>query len=214
MNFLIKLFKWIFIIIIGILIFGWCCDIVQLTSNKEDIIDTSNQSLIQKPKKDSTQIAKEANAYHQLKISHDEIEGYYWYKNSHFTHYIHNDGISLYIGKHNKSTYPFMRLKISSVTPDFFGLNHIILYYDGQSMDLPIDYFKDRNFESNGYSCKEWVDIHIKDNYISFLEKLADSNVAKIRFKGNTSVRDYTITNKEKKAISQVILGYNHFFNN
>lgn len=164
--------------------------------------------------KDSVQIMKEARAYSDLKKSYDEIEQFYWYKNSYFTHYINRDGISLYIGHHKGSSKPFMRLKITCFTTRFFGMNHIVLHYDGHSMDLPIDYFKDRKFESDGYGCQEWVDILIENNYISFLEGMAKSNNATIRFKSNTSSRDYKVTEKEKKGIEQVILGYNHFFNN
>lgn len=183
---------------------------VSLSSEK---LESNTLNTTKTQPKDSVQIMIEAKAYSSLIKSYDEIEQFFWYENSHFTHYINRDGISLYIGHHKESSKPFMRLKISCFTSRFFGMNHIVLYYDGHSMDLPIDYFKDRKFKSEGYGCQEWIDISIKNNYITFLEGMAKSNNATIRFKSNTSSRDYKVTEKEKKGIEQVILGYNHFFN-
>lgn len=165
------------------------------------------------PTKDSTQIIKEAQAYSNLKKSYDDIEQYHWYENSYFTHYINETNISLYIGLKQGSSNPFMRLKLSCKTDKVMGIEHIVLYYDGNTMDLPIDYFKERNFDNDGRVCWEWVDIIIKQNYISFIEKMAKGNDVRIRFKGSRFDKDYKVTQLEKQALEQVILGYNNFFN-
>lgn len=210
-------------VIIGILCFLFVrsCqstkEFKQLEEQQKQKINKEVDSFITKgtinSPKDSAQIIKEALAYSKLKKSYDEIEKYHWYKNSFFTHYINDTHISLYIGLKEGYTTPFMRLKLSCVTTDVLGMDMIVLYCDGNTMELPIDYFKERNFDNNGRVCWEWVDISIKENYISFIEKMSKGSDVRIRFKGHKFSKDHNVTKTEKQALEQVILGYNNFFN-
>jgi len=79
----------------------------------------------------------------------------------------------------------------------------IIVNVDGRIFNLDFSYFEVKR--DNGYSgVWEWIDIVPSSENISMLKLIADSKSTIVRFQGDDYKNDRELTQKEKKAISDV----------
>lgn len=158
-----------------------------------------------KERADSLRVAREL-IVSKLKVEYDEFTGRSWYYNSYFTHYINSSKISLYIG--TKGDNVWLRLKVSRLGDDIIRFNQVRFSYDGTYFSVPIDYFRDHHFDAKNGELYEWVDVSVSDGLLSRLRSMSSSSAVKCRLEGDEYYRDRVISDKELKALSQIISAY------
>ena len=152
---------------------------------------------------------KRLQAVNKLNKEYDDVSGITWYNNPYFTHYNESNYTSIYLGniEDNRFVKPWLRLKMSYKGDDWLFFKKAFLSYDGNTMEVPFDAYKDRKSDNSGYAVWEWIDVMVDDSILSFLRKMVKGKVVKMRLSGKyTKTRE--LSSNEIKGIEDVLLGY------
>lgn len=145
--------------------------------------------------------AHKANVW-KLRPEYDKVEQITWYTNSLFTHDNNSNHVSLYIAR--KESLVALRIKASYYGDDWIFFDSAKFAYGGETAMLTYKYSEYERDNRGGYVW-EWVDTNINDT--KTLRDIAESDDALIRFSGKYT-HDHTLTSKEKKAMLEVLDGY------
>lgn len=169
--------------------------------NKQRIEERLSQEKQLKEKEEKERLA----SLNRLKKKFDDVSGVTWYQNPYFIHYNNINSTSIYIGKDDDSVW--LRLKMSYEGDNWIFFEKAYLSYDGNTIDIPFNYYNDRKSENDGGSVWEWIDVSVDSATLSFLRKMVNSKSAKMRLSGKYT-ETKTLTPKEINAIKDVISGY------
>ena len=161
--------------------------------------------IAQKKAQEKAEKAKRMQIVNKLKKEHDDIDGVTWYKNPYFTHKVWETGMSLYIGKGNYS--PWLRLKMSYGGDDWIFFENAYLSYDGHTMEIPFDKYKNKTTDNDGGDVWEWIDISVDDKLYAFLKEMAKGKILKMRLSGKYS-QTKTLSSIEKRALQDMLTAY------
>lgn len=143
-------------------------------------------------------------AVKRLKKKHDDVSGVTWYENPYFNHYTNSNHTSIYMGQSEKGVW--LRLLMSYHGDDWIFFKNAYLSYDGNTMEIPFDDYRDKKTE-NSTSVWEWIDVTLTGNQIDFLKKFVKGKSLKMRLSGKYA-KTKSISLTERKAIRDVLLGY------
>lgn len=169
-------------------------------SIKEDFF---NPIKLTQEQKDSVNYAA-TTALSKLKKKYDEYTQINWYYNSFFEHNNSSNNISLYIGQ--KKGESWLRCKISYSGSDLIFFEKIYLNYPGSTKEFSVNSW-DKKTNTHYYGVYEVVDLDVDEAFLSFLRYYAKDEKSKIKLVGDY-YKERIITQKEKKALQQVIEGF------
>lgn len=155
--------------------------------------------------------AKRMKAVSKLKKSFDDVSGVTWYKNQYFTHYTNSNHTSIYMGQ-REGGKPWIRLFMSYNGDDWIFFEDAYLSYDGNTIKIPFDEYRDKETDVDGGEVSEWIDVRADESIITFLKKLVEGKTAKMRLSGKYS-KTKTLTTSEVNAIRDVLLAYDVLLN-
>lgn len=140
----------------------------------------------------------------KLKKNYDDISGITWYTQHYFTHYVNRNLVSVSMGQRSGGA-PWLNLTMSYAGSDWIFFEKAYLSFEGNTMEIPFNHYKDKKTDVVDGGICEWIEVHSTD--ISFLELLSESKAAKVRYSGKyTKTRN--LTANERKGINDVIEGY------
>lgn len=145
-------------------------------------------------------------ALNKLKKKHDDISGTTLYTQAYFTHYVNNNNVSLTIGTQNESSHT-LSLMMSYAGSDWIFFKKVYLSYEGNTLEIEFDEYQNKKTDIYDGGICEWINIIPSGQQIVFLEKLAKSVDAKVRYSGKYT-KDRKLTNNERKGISDIIQAY------
>lgn len=147
-------------------------------------------------------------ALKKLKVKYDNVQNITWYYNNRFTHYNNSNHTSIYMGQHGDKGDVWLRLKMSYEGDDWIFFEHAYLSYDGNTMEIPFEKYKERESD-NGYGGRvwEWIDVNVDGSILSFLSEMVEGREVKMRLSGKYS-HTRTLPSSEISAIKEVLLGY------
>jgi hypothetical protein len=154
------------------------------------------------------QIERETAAYDSLK--RDTSGGFIYMYNSVFNHRDASNNISAYI-KHNIATqksFLFMKASCKTLATQTYA---VFLRTDNDFID--IDYINDvypLKIVTTSKDIYGVLDIQIGDILTDFLDKISKSTNAYVKFVDIYGGKEFPVSQKEKDAIEQVLLGYQH----
>lgn len=157
---------------------------------------------IKKNKEEAEEKERIAKATSKMDKKRDDIEKITWF--------LHKDlkkefrtNIQLYFGKPDNNS-PYLRMKTTYHSDTWLFIHSMIIVID--DIQYP---FKNIKFErDNSSSIWEWNDMLVENNLIYLLKNIANSKKTVIRFEGRQYHKDYTVTEKEKQAIKDVLDAY------
>jgi len=138
-----------------------------------------------------------------FKKKEDEFEGNTFYRDPRTPYYTNVNFIYPYIGQKGSSYW--LRLKFQYAADDWLFINKGILLVDGEKFIITGNWKTDHNS-----GIWEWLDISVRDTERLILEKIANSESAKIRYVGRQYHNDRTITKKEKSIIKKTLEIYDN----
>jgi len=137
-----------------------------------------------------------------MTIENDAVTGRRYIEAKSTPKYINNDAFYVYMVG-TQTSLSGIRFVAAYEGNDWVFFDKIILNVDGRVFNLEFSYFEVER--DNGYSgVWEWIDIVPSSENISMLKLIVESESTIIRFQGDTSKSDRELTQKEKKAISDV----------
>lgn len=149
--------------------------------------------------------AKRMQAVNKLKKKYDDVSGVTWYTNPYFTHYNNSNHTSIYMGKEETGN-PWLILKMSYYGDDWIFFENAYLSYDGNTMEIPFDKYKDKETD-NDTSCWEWIQVSVSNKMLSFLREMVKGKSVKMRLSGKYT-KTKELSSSEIKAIDDVLLAY------
>lgn len=149
--------------------------------------------------------AKRMQAVNKLKKKYDDVSGITWYYNPYFTHYNNSNHFSIYMGKRD-SGKPWLNLMMSYYGDSWIFFEHAYLSYDGKTIEIPFDQYKDKETE-NDTSCWEWLNMGVSDNVLAFLKEMVNGQSVKMRLSGKYE-RTRNLTKAEIDGVKDVLLAY------
>lgn len=145
---------------------------------------------------------KVARATKNLVKSHDKVQGVTWYKHKRQPRYTDTRSYILpYIGR--KGNIEWIRVRINYTANKWLFVNDVVLYVDGETYDLTLPQFE----RDNDTEIWEWVDVE-GDRMRKYLDMIARSKEAILRFNGDQYYKDVTIPMADKRAIAEVLEAY------
>lgn len=149
--------------------------------------------------------AKRMKAVNILKKKYDDISGITWYETKAFTHYNNSNLTSLYIGK---TSYPWLRLRMSYTGSDWIFFEQAYLSYSGRTYEITFDRYKDKKTENSGGYVWEWIDVSVPSSLLSFIQDaVKDGGPIKMRLSGKYT-KTRVLSSKEVQALKDVLLAY------
>ena len=147
-------------------------------------------------------------ALKKLKVKYDNVQNVTWYYNNRYTHYNNSNHTSIYMGQHGDKGDVWLRLKMSYEGDDWIFFEHAYLSYDGKTMEIPFEKYKERESD-NGYGGRvwEWIDVAVTPDILSFLSEMVEGQEVKMRLSGKYS-HTRTLPSTEVSAIKEVLLGF------
>ena len=140
-----------------------------------------------------------------LNKDYDDINGITWYKSKVVNHDVWSNKASLYIGK-NKSQV-WLRMLMSYYGSNWIFFEYAYLSYDGNTIEIPFDRYRDKKTENSGGMVWEWIDIKVESNILSYLKKFVKGDKPKMRLSGKyTETRN--LSANEIKAMKEILLAY------
>lgn len=170
-------------------------EVIKLEKEEEERILAENE------KKRQSKLA----SLKKLKKEVDDISGVTWYKQSYFVHYTNTNLISIYLGQRDKSVTP--RLIMSYTGDDWIFFENAYLSYEGNTLEIKFDKYRNKETENKGGQVWEWIDVAINSTELDFLRKFAESGDAKMRLSGKYS-KTRNLSVNERQGIIDVINGY------
>jgi hypothetical protein len=141
--------------------------------------------------------------------SRDEMKGVDWYYDKTNLEYEKDAWpkyICAYIGKKNDQVW--LRFKMFYGSVDWLFVKSALFKVDGENFEFTYNLFNDWERDNDGSNIKEWKDV-VVDNYIwNFINKIAKSEKAMMRYEGQHKVWDRPITTEEKVALRNILLAY------
>jgi hypothetical protein len=141
---------------------------------------------------------KAEKALKSFKKNVDEFEGTTFYSDPRTPNYTNVNFIYPYSGV--KDDHAWLRLKMQYTSDNWLFINNAILLIDDEKFYISGNWERDNNSQ-----IWEWLDIQVRQNEYSILEKIASSKSAKIRYEGNQYYKDRNITSKEKSIIKKTL---------
>jgi hypothetical protein len=151
------------------------------------------------------ELQERLQSLNKLNKSHDDIAGVTWYKNPYFTHYNNKSLTSIYIG--DNGTSQWLRIKMSYEGKNWIFFERAYLSYEGNTLEIIFDKYKEKTTDHSGGSVWEWIDVTVTDEIEDFLRIYAESTDAKVRLSGKYS-ETRNLTLNERKGIRDVLNGY------
>lgn len=169
-------------------------------------IDEENQRLA----KEKSEKDKIESSLKSMSKKRDEVRNITWY-NAKTMNNLLSSYVKLYIGKPDDGDRsPFIRLTISHYYPSDYSwifVRSFTFNVDGEVIELKPDHSEfDRN-NSHG-SMWESIDVLPDLEHKAIIEKIISSKKTILRLNGEDRIADRTISDKEKKALEQVITAY------
>ena len=148
---------------------------------------------------------KRLKAVTKLKKNYDDVSGITWYYNPYFTHYNDINSMSLYIGQ--KQNDIWLRLRMSYEGDDWIFFEKAYISYEGNTIEIPFDRYRDKESDNSGGSVWEWIDVPVSDAMLKFLTDASKSNDIKMRLSGKyTKTRN--LSYNERQALKDMLLAY------
>ena len=170
---------------------------------------TDAQDAYSKAQKEA-QDAEGKAAVGKLKTEKDEVEGITWHKPSSYPKYSNDRCFVLpYIGE--KSGHYWLRCKVDYAANDWVFFTSIIFNVDGVKRDtINFDYYDVTRETVLGGKLYETADFAPTESQINLLRDIADSQKTIIRFQGSDYYYDYTVQDKDKNGIKDVLAAYDY----
>lgn len=140
----------------------------------------------------------------RLKKNHDDVSGNTWYENPYFVHYTNSNLTSIYMGEKESSVW--LILKMSYYGDDWIFFERAYLSYDGNTLEIPFDSYKNKKTENNT-KVWEWIDVSVDSSTLAFLRKMVGGKSPKMRLSGKYE-KTRNLSTNEIKAIKDVLAGY------
>lgn len=182
------------------------------SSTENEIVNKSIDSLQIKEQQrinDSLAIVKEQrkqNAEKNLKLfkkNEDEFKQITFFRDPRTPNYTNVNFIYPYIGK--KDDHYWLRLQLQYASDDWLFISKGILLIDGEQFTITGNWERDNNS-----GIWEWLDMSVGETERIILDRLANSESAKIRYEGRQYYNDRTITKKEKDIIKKTLEIYDN----
>lgn len=180
---------------------------------KDRRVDITNYSTLTEAQSAYTKIQQEAaeqakqQALARLTKKTDSVENINWYYPSSYPKYINTRSFILpYLGEKNGRVW--MRLVIDYAGNDWIFMDQAIINIDGTVVDtIDLDYFDVERDTAYGAKLYEAADISPTSGQIATLRKIADSNKATIRLKGQHQ-KDFEVSSSDKQGIKDILAVY------
>lgn len=207
-----KIFQYGCLPLIGLFLISIIISIAVGTSSEKSSTSESSNTV----KKDSVQLAQEqaikdsiANVLKQekkeaeqklktFKKNEDEFNETTFYRDPRTPNYTNVNFIYPYIGQQGNNYW--LRLKFQYASDDWLFIKRGILLIDGEKYTINGVWDRDNNS-----GIWEWLDIQVGVNERIILDRLANSESAKVRYEGTQYRKDRTITSKEKDIIKNTL---------
>ena len=175
--------------------------------------DITNYSVLTAAQGEYTRIQQEAaeqakqQALARLTKKPDSVENINWYYPSSYPKYINVRNFVLpYLGERDGTMW--IRLVFDYAGNDWIFMDQAIINVDGQVIDtINFDYSDVDRDVWTGAKLSEVADISPSTSQINTLRKIAESNTATIRFKGDKQC-DFEISAKDKQGIKDILAVY------
>jgi len=138
-----------------------------------------------------------------FKKNEDEFNQTTFYRDPRTPYYTNVNFIYPYIGK--KSDQYWLRLRFQYASDDWLFIRKGILLVDGEQFTITGSWQRDNNSE-----IWEWLDMHVGESELIILDRIANSENAKVRYEGTQYYKDRTITKKEKDIIRKTLEIYDN----
>ena len=160
-------------------------------------------------KKDAAEAAGKA-AVAKLKKSTDEVEGITWHEPSCMPTYTNTRCYVLpYIGEQSGNYW--LRCKVDYAANDWVFFTQIVINIDGVKRDtINFDYGDVTRDTNVGAKLCEVADFAPDNNQIQLLTDIANSQKTIIRFQGSDYYYDFTVPDKDKQGIKDVLAAYEY----
>ena len=170
---------------------------------------TDAQSAYTQAEREAKEAAGKA-AVAKLNTEKDEVEGVTFYKPSCYPQYANTRCFVLpYIGE--KSGNYWLRCKVDYTANDWVFFNKVIFSVDGVKRDtVEFDYFDVTRDTVVGGKLWENADFAPSTSQIKLLEDIANSQKTIIRFQGSDYYYDFTVPDKDKQGIKDVLAAYDY----
>lgn len=148
------------------------------------------------------------NASKNFKITHDKVENLTWYMPKNLPRYIDTRCYMIpYIGVRGSSTWICIRYNYTADSWVFWESMKIVS--DGETY-YKMPYYFDITHDNDTEVWEYWdevlySDIGMDDEDIQMLQHIADSEETIIRFQGDDYHHDYTVSQKDKNMIKDVL---------
>jgi len=146
-----------------------------------------------------------AKARKKLRSNRDNIDGITWYRDKETVYYTNRNSVHIYMGTSGGALG--LRFVIQYYGNSWLFIKSYTIKTDKKTWDIPIKY-SDRKSDNGGGMVWEWVDVAPSEVQIEMLKDIATSKTVKIRYRGKDYIKDRTITNREKRGISNVLAAY------
>lgn len=169
----------------------------------------SATSTLNQLKKEAAEAAGKA-AVAKLKTEKDEVEGITWHYPSSYPQYANSRCFVLpYIGEQSGNYW--LRCKVDYAANDWVFFTQIVINIDGVKRDtINFDYSDVTRDTVLGGKLWEAADFAPDNNRIQLLTDIANSQKTVIRFQGSDYYYDFTVPDKDKQGIKDVLAAYEY----
>nr|DAM51836.1 MAG TPA: hypothetical protein [Caudoviricetes sp.] len=160
-------------------------------------------------KKEAAEAAGKA-AVAKLKTEKDEVEGITWHYPSSYPQYANSRCFVLpYIGEQGGNYW--LRCKVDYAANDWVFFTQIVINIDGVKRDtINFDYSDVTRDTVLGGKLWEAADFAPDNNQTQLLTDIANSQKTVIRFQGSDYYYDFTVPDKDKQGIKDVLAAYEY----
>lgn len=196
----LKWYWWvlIFIVVVNVISAIFSDKEVDKKDNPQIVASDSSAKVVELPKKSKKEVDKILSG---LKVSGDEFQKMRFYRDPTSAKYDNVNAVYLYLGR-NEDDYVYPRMCLQYAGEDWIFINIYKFVIDGQTRNI---YPEDIKTDNNGDGVWEVTDKSPSSFDLMILSEIANSKVSKIRYEGKEKVYDRTISDKEKKALKNVL---------
>ena len=169
----------------------------------------SATSTLTQLKREAAEAAGKA-AVAKLKTEKDEVEGITWHYPSSYPQYANSRCFVLpYIGEQSGNYW--LRCKVDYAANDWVFFTQIVINIDGVKRDtINFDYSDVTRDTVLGGKLWEAADFAPDNNRVQLLTDIANSQKTVIRFQGSDYYYDFTVPDKDKQGIKDVLAAYEY----
>ena len=150
---------------------------------------------------ESRRLEKRASIVATLRREDDAFNGITWYKHPSYPKYTDTRNfIQPYIGK--DGNFAWLRIRMNYTSRRWLFIESAKANIDGSIVDMNYGEF----LRDNDSEIWEWIDVVVTPQIRETLERIAGSKSTIIRFDGQQYYDDFTVTEKDKQAIRDMIL--------